>query len=62
MKAENLRELDLEALKAKIEEDEKTLFGLKFQHATGQLEDLSRLGKTKKVIARAKTILNEKQA
>lgn len=60
MKVAELRELDVDALKAKVGELEKTLFGLKFQHATGQLEDVSRLGKIKRTIARAKTVLSEK--
>ncbi|MBA1393517.1 50S ribosomal protein L29, partial [Lactobacillus sp. XV13L] len=36
------------------------LFNLRFQQATGQLENTARLGKVRKNIARIKTILSEK--
>ena len=45
MTAQEIRELDTEALLAKVEEYKKELFGLRFQQATGQLEKLHVLDK-----------------
>ena len=43
MTAQEIRELDTEALLAKVEEYKKELFGLRFQQATGQLENTARI-------------------
>ena len=61
MTAQEIRELDTEALLAKVEEYKKELFGLRFQQATGQLEQPKKLKETKKTIARIKTIITEKE-
>ena len=42
------------------EEYKEELFNLRFQQATGQLENTARLSKVRKNIARIKTILSEK--
>ncbi len=61
MKAKELRDLSAEELKEKEREMGRELFNLRFQKATGQLGNTSMLGKTKKDLARVKTVLNELQ-
>ncbi len=62
MKAAELREKDDDGLKAEIKELQKAHFGLRMQKATQQLGNTGTLGETRRAIARAKTILAEKQA
>ena len=52
MTVQEIRELDTEALLAKVEEYKKELFGLRFQQATGQLENTARIRQVRKTIAR----------
>ncbi|UCE84189.1 MAG: 50S ribosomal protein L29 [Deltaproteobacteria bacterium] len=61
MKASEFRDLSIEELEVKEKELAEALFNLKFQHATGQLDNTAQLGKTQKDIARVKTILVEKR-
>ena len=61
MKVQEIRELDNAALLDKVEELKKELFGLRFQHATGQLENTARLREVRKSIARIKTFLTERE-
>ena len=61
MKASELRDLSVEELEVKEKEMVEALFNLRFQHATGQLDNTAQLGKTRKDIARVKTILEEKR-
>jgi large subunit ribosomal protein L29 len=61
MKASEFRDLSIEELEVKEKELAETFFNLKFQHATGQLDNTAQLGKTRKDIARLKTILAEKR-
>jgi large subunit ribosomal protein L29 len=60
MKASEYRDLSVEELAVKEKELSEALFNLKFQHATGQLDNTAQLKKTRKDIARVKTILVEK--
>ena len=60
MKTNELREWDTTKLNDEIKDLKKELFDLRFQQATGQLENTARVGKVKKAIARMKTILNER--
>ena len=60
MKASEFRDLSIEELSVKEKELAESLFNLKFQHATGQLDNTAQLKKTRKDIARVKTILVEK--
>ncbi len=62
MKAKELRDLSAEELKEKEQEMGRELFNLRFQKATGQLGNTAMLGKTKKDLARVKTVLNELQS
>ena len=60
MKAKDLRELSEGELLVKEKELGEELFNLRFQHATGQLENVMRIPQLKRDIARLKTILKEK--
>ena len=59
MKAKELRELSIEELKEKEREASQELFNLRFQKATGQLGNTAMIRKTKKNLARVKTVLRE---
>ncbi|MCF8104940.1 MAG: 50S ribosomal protein L29 [Desulfohalobiaceae bacterium] len=61
MKAAELRDLSEQELRAKEMDFGKELFNLRFQHATGQLENTQRIAKVKKNIARIKTILRRNE-
>lgn len=61
MKAPELRTKDVAALEKEVSELLKAHFGLRMQKATQQLSNHSQLGKTRRDIARAKTILAEKK-
>lgn len=59
MKAKELRNLSVEELKEKEHELSQELFNLRFQKATGQLGNTAMVEKTKRDLARVKTILKE---
>ncbi len=61
MKNNELRKLtDAELLK-KIDECKEELFNLRFSQATGSLEKPARIKELRKLVARAKTILRERE-
>lgn len=60
MKASELRAKDQSALEKEVSDLLKAHFGLRMQKATQQLSNHSQLGKTRRDIARAKTVLAEK--
>jgi len=60
VKARELRDLSAAELRQKELDLITELFNLKFQHATGQLENTERLPQVRKDLARVKTILGEK--
>ena len=60
MKASELNAMNKEQLEAKVKELKSELFGLRFQLATGQLQNTMRLGEVRRDIARCKTILRQK--
>lgn len=62
MKTKDLRLLSEGELIHKEKELHEELFNLRFQHATGQLENTMRIPQVKQEIARVKTILKEKVA
>lgn len=59
MSAEEMRGMSREDLLHRLDELYQELFNLRFQAATKQLADTSRLGAVRRDIARAKTILRE---
>ena len=60
MKASELRAKDVPALEKEISELLKAHFNLRMQKATQQLSNHSQLARTRRDIARARTILSEK--
>jgi large subunit ribosomal protein L29 len=61
MKAAELRDLSERDLRDHIATARRELFGLRFQHATGELDDTASLKKAKQEIARALTVANERE-
>ena len=61
MKANELTAMTKEQLEEKVKELKSQLFSLRFQLATGQLQNTMRLGEVRKDIARCKTILRQKE-
>ncbi len=60
MKGKELRQLNDGELLEKEKNLSEELFNLRFQHATGQLENVMRIPQIKRDIARIKTILRER--
>ncbi|MBR6800425.1 MAG: 50S ribosomal protein L29 [Eubacteriaceae bacterium] len=61
MKAKELRNRTAEELNNELKSLKEELFNLRFQHATGQLENPLRIKEVKKDYARIKTVLREKE-
>ena len=61
MTNKEIRELSNEEILSKIEESKEELFNLRFQQATGSLEKPSRIRELRRLVARMKTILNERE-
>ena len=59
MNADKIRGLSAEEQEEKLTSLKEELFNLRFQQATGQLENPMRIREVKKTIARIKTILHE---
>jgi large subunit ribosomal protein L29 len=62
MKAAELRQKDVAGLQAEVKDLQKAHFNMRMQKATQQLNNTSQLRQARRSIARAKTILAEKQA
>ncbi|MDC3223062.1 50S ribosomal protein L29 [Pelagibacteraceae bacterium] len=60
MKVEEIRKKTNDQLKTELSNLYKESFNLRFQRSSGQLENTSRIFKVRKLIARIKTIMNEK--
>ncbi len=60
-KADELRELSAEEVRARLEETKEELFNLRFQNATGQLENYRRLGLLRRDVARLLTVAREQE-
>jgi len=58
---EDLKNKSVEELNADLVAAKKELFNLRFQNATNQLENTSRIKEVRKNIARIKTVLTAKQ-
>ena len=61
MKANELTAMSKEQLEEKVKELKSELFGLRFQLATGQLQNTMQISQLKRDIARCKTILRQKE-
>jgi large subunit ribosomal protein L29 len=62
MNASELREKTPDQLRDELVQLKKEAFNLRFQQATGQMENTARMRTVKRSVARVKTILNEKAA
>lgn len=62
MKAEELRGKSPDHLRDNLAALKKEAFNLRFQQATGQLENSARMNAIRKDVARIKTVLNQKAA
>ncbi len=61
LKMKELRDLPEEELKQRLQDTKEELFNLRFQNATGQLDNYKRIGQLKKEVARMKTILRQRE-
>lgn len=61
MKAAEIRNLSGEDLQAKLKEARAELFNLRFQMATGQLDNTARIKQVKKDIARIQTEMRDRE-
>ncbi|MDD2573001.1 MAG: 50S ribosomal protein L29 [Bacillota bacterium] len=61
MKAKEVREMTVQELEKKAQELKGELFNLRFQLATGQLDNPMRIKQVRKSIARIKTVLRERE-
>lgn len=62
MEADQIRDLSVDEIETRIDEEEEQLEELQFQHAIrGRLENPMLLRTKRRLIARLKTVLNEKQ-
>jgi len=62
MNASDLRDKSVDQLKEELSNLKKESFNLRFQSATGQMENTARVREVKRTTARVLTILNEKAA
>ena len=60
-KMSEIRDLPIEDIQEKLSETKEELFNLRFQNATGQLDNYKRLRDLKRDVARFKTILRERE-
>ena len=61
VKPAEFRDLPVDEIERKLTETKEELFNLRFQNATGQLDNYKRLGQLRKDVARIKTILRERE-
>ncbi len=62
MKAEEVRDLTVDQLRDKLASLKKEQFNLRFQKASGQLENTTRMRDVRRDVARVQTILRQKLA
>lgn len=60
MKATDLRDLPSDELASRLSETKEELFNLRFQHATGQLENYGQLGQVRRDVARMLSLQRER--
>ena len=61
MRAAEIRDLSVDELQTRLGEVKEELFNLRFQNATGQLDNYKRLGELRRDVARIKTVLRERE-
>ena len=61
MKAKEIRDLTNSEIESNVKELKEELFNLRFQLATGQLENTARIKEVRKTIARMKTTIRERE-
>jgi large subunit ribosomal protein L29 len=61
VKLSELRDLSIEELEARLIETKEELFNLRFQNATGELDNYKRLGILRRDVARLETLLRERE-
>ena len=61
LKGSEIRDLPSDELLQRLADTKEELFNLRFQNATGQLDNYSRLGELKRDIARIQTVLRERE-
>lgn len=61
MKVKEARDLSTAELNKKVDELKDELFNLRFQMATGQLDNQARIRVVRRAIARVKTVLRERE-
>ncbi|HEX5243374.1 MAG TPA: 50S ribosomal protein L29 [Tepidisphaeraceae bacterium] len=61
MKIKEIRDKETDQLQKELTERQRHLFDLRSQSVTEKLEDPSQLGKTRKDIARIKTVLRQRE-
>ena len=62
MEAKELREKTMDQLTETLETLKKEGFNLRFQQATGQVENTAQMRRARRDVARVKTVINEKSA
>ena len=60
MKPIQLRDMSENELKEHVQTARRELFGLRFQHATGELENTAGIGRARREVARALTIARQR--
>ena len=61
VKGSEIRDLSDDELGRRLEETREELFNLRFQHATGQLDNYRRLRQLRRDVARIRTIARERE-
>lgn len=61
LKGQEIRDLSHEEMVKKLEETKEELFNLRFQNATGQLDNYKRIRELKRDVARIKTVMRAQE-
>jgi large subunit ribosomal protein L29 len=61
LKPSDIRDLPLDDIEQQLAETKQELFNLRFQNATGELDNYMRLKELRRDVARIKTIIREKE-
>jgi large subunit ribosomal protein L29 len=61
MKADEIRALSTDEIRSRVDDNREEMMNLRFQQATGELVDFTRLRYTRRLIARFQTILKERE-